>query len=102
MRGIDRLLQPPQLPTQVPRSVEPPLQQRLLEPAVEILHAAVELRSPFGDEHRADAVAQAEPDHPRQGSRRRSPAGQLAGIVELDLRRPARVLPALAEEPEDL
>ena len=30
------------------------------------------------------------------------PAGQLAGVVELDLRRPAQVLPALAEEPEDL
>ena len=27
---------------------------------------------------------------------------QLAGVVELDLLRPAQVLPALAEEPEDL
>src|SRR2546421_326780 len=30
------------------------------------------------------------------------PAGQLARVVELDLGRPAQILPALAEEPEDL
>src|SRR3954468_17555542 len=63
--------------------------------------AYVELRFPFRDEHGADAVAQAEPDHPRQGARRRPPATQLAGVVDLNLLRPAQVLPALAEEPED-
>src|SRR5262249_53993474 len=63
--GVDRLLQPNQLPPQVPRSPEAPLKQRLLEPAVEVLRAAVELRLAFRDEHRADAIAQAQPDHPR-------------------------------------
>src|SRR3954469_20397074 len=99
---IDRLLQPRQFPTQVPRSVELPLQQRFLEPAVEVLHAAVELRFPDRDEHRADAVAEAEPDHSRQGPRRGSPTGQLAGVIQLDLLRSAQVLPALPEEPQDL
>src|SRR5512144_720760 len=100
--GVDRLLQSVPLPTQVARPPEAPLQQRLLEPAVEVLHAAVELRLPFGNEHRADTEAETEPDHPRQGPRRGSPAGQFAGIVELDLLRSAQVLPAFAEEPEDL
>src|SRR5262249_30401712 len=100
--GVDRLLQSPQLPTQVTRPGEVVLEQRVLEPAVEILDAAVELRLPFGDEHGADAVAQAQPDHPRQGPRRLPPAGPFAGVVELDLRGPAQVLPALAEEPQDL
>jgi hypothetical protein len=102
MLSVDRFLQPRQLPTQVARPPEASLQQRLLEPAVEVLHAPVELRLPFGNEHRADAEPQAEPDHPRQRARRRPPAGRLAGVVELDLRRPSQVLPALPEEPEDL
>jgi hypothetical protein len=101
MLGVDRLLQPRQLPPQVARPAEPPLEQRLLEPAVEVLHPAVELRLPLRDEHRADAEAEAEPDHPRQGPGRRPPTGQLAGVVELDLRRPAQVLPALAKESQD-
>src|SRR5512135_1313184 len=91
-----------QLSTQVPRSMELPLEQRLLEPAVEVRHAAVELRLPVRDEHGADAEPQAEPDHSRQGARRRPPAGQRAGVVELDLRRSAQVLPAFTQEPEDL
>src|SRR5271165_2101971 len=99
---VDRLRQPRQLPPQVARPPETPLQQRLLKPAVEVLHAAVELGLPSRDEYGADVEAQTEPDHPRQGARRRPPAGQLAGVVELDLLRPAQVLPALAEEPEDL
>src|SRR5262249_42740610 len=76
--------------------------KRRLEPAVEVLDAAVELRLAFRDEHRPDAEAQAQPDHPRQGARVRPPAGQLAGVVQLDLLGDAEVLPALAEEPEDL
>src|SRR5205823_2796095 len=99
---VDRLLQPRQLPAQVPRPAVAPIEQRLLEPAVEVLHAAVELRLPRRDEHRADAEAQAQPDHPRQGPCPRAPAGQLAGVVELDLLRAAQILPALPEEPEDL
>ena len=75
---------------------------RLLEPAVEVLHAAVGPRLPLRDEHQADAEPQAEPDHPRQGPRRRSPAARFPGVVELDVRRSAQVLPAFAEEPEDL
>src|SRR5262245_40053346 len=78
------------------------LKQRLLEPAVEVLDAAVELRFSFRDEDGADAVAQAQPNHPRQSARRLPPAAQLAGVVELDLRRPAQILPALAEEPQHL
>src|SRR4029077_13403290 len=66
------------------------------------LHAAVELRLPLGDEHRADPEAQAQPDHPRQAACRLPPAAQLAGVVELDLLGQAQVLPALPEEPEDL
>src|SRR5512135_557629 len=100
--GVDRLLQPGLLPPQVARAAEPPLEERLLEPAVEVLHAAVELRLPHRDEHRADAEPQAEPNHPRQGPRCRPPASQLAGVVELDLLRPSQVLPALPEKPEDL
>jgi len=45
--GIDRLLQPRQFAAQVPRPPEVPLEQWLLEPAVEILRAAIELRFPF-------------------------------------------------------
>src|SRR5258707_10227932 len=90
------------MPPQVARPLEAPVEQRLLEPAVEVLDAAVELRLPFGDEHGADAEAQAEADHPRQGARRRPPTGQLAGVVELHLLGQAQVLPALAEEPQDL
>src|SRR5262249_55362964 len=93
---------PRQLAAQVARSPEAPLEQRLLEPAVEVLHAAVELRLPLGDEHGTDAEAQAEPNHPRQGACRRPPAGQLAGVVELDLLGSAQILPALPQEPEDL
>src|SRR5262249_14261077 len=99
---IDRLLKPRQLPSQVARPLEATLQQRLLEPAVEVLHRAVELRFPFGDEHGADAAAQAESNHPRQGACAGSPAGQLAGVVELDLLGQSQVFPALAEEPQDL
>src|SRR5262249_9738796 len=100
--GVPRLLQPRQLPAQVARPPEAPAEERLLEPAVEVLHAAVELRLPLGDEHRADAEAEAEADHPRQGPRRCPPAGQFAGVIELDLLRPAQVLPALAQEAEHL
>src|SRR5262249_49356564 len=102
MLSVDRLLQPRQLPPQVPRPPEPPLQPRLLEPAVEVRHAAVELRLPLGDDPRAGAEAEAEPDHPRPGPRRVPPAGPLTGVVELGLLRSAQVLPALPEEPQDL
>src|SRR5262249_20466721 len=45
---------------------------------------------------------QAQPDHPRQRARTGPPAGQFAGVVQLDLLGDAQVLPALPEEPEDL
>src|SRR5208283_760279 len=51
---VDRLRQPRQLPPQVARPPETPLQQRLLKPAVEVLHAAVELGLPSRDEYGAD------------------------------------------------
>src|SRR5271166_3115528 len=98
MLRVDRLLQPRQLLTQLGR----PLEQPWLEPAVEVFHTAVVLWHPRRDEHRFDAEAQAQPDHPRQGPRRWPPAGQFAGVVELDLGRPVQVLPALPEEGEDL
>src|SRR5262249_30682832 len=101
-RGVAPPRRPAKPPPQVPRAREAAVEQRRLEPAVEVLDAAVELRLPFRDEHRPDAEAQAQPDHPRQGARVRPPAGQLAGVVQLDLLRQAQVLPALAEEPEDL
>src|SRR5262245_31885759 len=82
--------------------MELPLEERLLEPAVEVLHRAVERGLPFRDEHRADTEAQAEPDHPAQGAGRRSPSGQFAGVIELDLLRTPQLLPALAEEPQHL
>src|SRR5262249_58943869 len=99
---IDRLLKPRQLSTQGARPPEAPLEQRLLKPAVEVLRATVEWRLSFGNEHRADALAPAQPDHPRQGPRRWPPAGQLAGVVELNLLGPAQVFPALPEKPQDL
>ena len=64
--GVDGLLQPRQLPTKVARPREPSLEQPGLEPAVEVLHAAVELRLPGRDGDRLDAEAQAQPDHPRE------------------------------------
>src|SRR6516164_230862 len=100
--GVDRLLQPRQLPRQVARSPKPSLEPAGLEPAVEVLHAAVELRLPLGDEDRLDAEPQAQPDDPREIPCRRPPAAQLAGVVELDLGRPSQILPTFAEEPEDL
>jgi hypothetical protein len=99
---VHRLLRPRRLPPQVARPLEVPLEQGLLEPAFEVLPTAVELRLPFRDEHGADAEAPAQPDHPRQGPRRGAPAAQRAGVVELDLRGPTQVLPAFAEEAEDL
>src|SRR5262245_66150484 len=102
MLCLDRLLQPGQLSPQVARAPEAPVEQRLLEPAVEVLDAAVELRLPGGDKHGAGAEAQAQPDHPRQGTCRRPPAGQLPGVVELHLLGDAEVLPELPEEPQDL
>src|SRR5262245_65220454 len=51
MLWVDRLLQPGQLAPQVARAPEAPVEQRLLEPAVEVLDAAVALRLPGGDEH---------------------------------------------------
>src|SRR5512135_334951 len=99
---VDRLLQPRQLPPQVARPAVAPIEQPGLEPAVEVLHPAVELRLAGRDEHRPDAEVQAEPDDPRQGPCRGTPTGQFAGVVELDLLGEAQVLPALAEEPEDL
>src|SRR5262249_19237308 len=100
--GVDRRLQPRQFPPQVARPPEAPVQQRLREPAIEVLHAAVELGFSNRDESGADAEPQAQPDHPGPGARRRTPAGPLAGVVELDLLRPTQILPALAAEPEDL
>src|SRR5262249_36303560 len=101
MLRVDRLLQPRQFPAQVARPAEPPLEQRLLEPAIEVLDAAIELRLPGRDEHGADAEAQAEPDDARQGAGRLPPAGPLPAVVDLDLLRQPQVLPALAEEPQD-
>src|SRR5262249_56437989 len=100
--GYGRLPAAAQVPAGGPRPMELPLEQRLLEPAVEVLHAAIALRFPSWDEYGADAEAQAQPDHARQRPRRRPPAGQLAGVVQLELLRSAQVLPALAEEPQDL
>ena len=54
---IDRLLQPRQFPPQVARPGVAPVEQPRLEPAVEVLYAAVELRLPCRDEDRPDAEA---------------------------------------------
>src|SRR5947209_19860049 len=94
---IDRLLQPRQLPPQVACPCEAPLEQRLLEPAIEVLDAAVELGLSFRNEHGTDPVAQTHSDHAAQGTGRWSPARQFARVVELDLLRPPQVLPALPE-----
>src|SRR5512135_2785998 len=99
---IDRLLQSCQLPPQVAWPGVAPVEQPRLEPAVEVLDAAIELRLPGRDEDRPDAEPQAEPDHARQDPRRRPPPAQLAGVVQLDLFGDAEVLPTLPEEPEDL
>src|SRR5437868_14596501 len=47
---VDRLLQPRQLPPQVARPGVTPVEQPRLEPAAEVLDAAVELRLPGRDE----------------------------------------------------
>jgi hypothetical protein len=54
------------------------------------------------DEHEYDTEAQAQTNHPRQVTGCRPPATQPAGVVELDLGRPDRILSALPEEPQDL
>jgi len=41
-------------------------------------------------------------EHARQGPRRRPPAAQLAGVVELSALGDAQILSALPEEPKDL
>src|SRR5262249_37564173 len=69
--GVHRLLQPRQLPPQVAWPPEAPVEQRRLEPAVEVLDTAVELWLPLRDEHPPDGEAQAEANPPRQGARRR-------------------------------
>src|SRR5207248_475463 len=74
-----------------------PVEQPRLEPAVEVLHAAIELRLAGRDEDRPDAEPQAEPDDPRPVPRRRTPTGQLAGVVELDLLADAQGLQLGAE-----
>src|SRR5262249_59177786 len=99
---VDCSLRPRNSPPQVARPGVAPIEHPWLEPAVEVLHAAVELRLPLGDEDRPDAEPQAEPDHARQVPRRRPPAAELAGVVELDLFGQPQVLPALPEESEDL
>jgi hypothetical protein len=53
------------------------------------------------DEDRLDPEAQAQPDDPRQIPGGRSPAEELARVVELDLLGPTQVLPALAQEGQD-
>ena len=54
--AVDRLLQPRQLPAQIPGALEASVEEQGLEPAVEVRHAAAQLRLPFGDEHRPDAA----------------------------------------------
>ena len=57
MLRVDRLLQPRQFPPQVARPVSRRSEQPRLEPAVEVLYVAVELRLPCRDEDRPDAEA---------------------------------------------
>jgi hypothetical protein len=54
--GVDGLLQPRQLPPQVARPAVAPVEQPRPEPAVEVLHPAVDLRLRLGDEHRGGAL----------------------------------------------
>jgi hypothetical protein len=58
---VDRLLQPRQFAPQVARPGVAPVEQPRLEPAVEVLDAAIELRLPGRDEDRPDAEARAQP-----------------------------------------
>jgi hypothetical protein len=102
MLRVDRLLQTGQLPPQVAEPGLAPVESPRLEPAVEVLHPSVELRLPLRDEGRPDTEAQTQPDHARQGQRRRHSAAQLAGVVELRSLGDTQVLPALPEESRDL
>src|SRR5204863_9595858 len=83
--GVHGLLQVRQFTAQLTGPPESPLEQPRLEPAVEVLDAAVELRFPFGDKHRLDAKAQAQSDDPRESACRWTPARQFAGVVDLNL-----------------
>src|SRR5262249_26330752 len=84
----------------------PEVLRRILPPHCEwmycMLTASCSRANSGRDEHGADAEPQAEPDHPRQGARRRPPARHLAGVVERNMLPQAQVLPLLAEEPQDL
>src|SRR5512135_891424 len=78
---VHRLLQPRQLPTQVARPPEPPLEQPWLEPTVEVLDAAIVFGHPLrwtpntGQPGRPvfvmvlprSASREPQPDRPRQG-----------------------------------
>ena len=99
--GVDRVLQPLELQTQGADPREVTLEETGLQPSVEVFDAA--LAPGFGgwDEHRLDPEAQTQPQHPRQVAGRRTPAHELAGIVELDHAGSAEGLPAVAEKGQD-
>ena len=61
------------------------LKQTRLEPTVEVLDTAIVLRLAGRDQKRFDPKAQAQAQYPGQVARCRSPANDLAGIVELNL-----------------
>ena len=61
------------------------LKQTRLEPTVEVLDTAIVLWLARRDQKRFDPKAQAQAQYPRQVARCRSPAHDLAGIVELNL-----------------
>src|SRR5262249_51893763 len=71
------------------------LQEARLEPTVEVLCAAVVLGLAGRDEMGNNTKVPTQPDDARQVACTRAPAGDLAGVVELDLARPAERLPAL-------
>ena len=99
---VDGFWQPRQLPAPVAGAALALLEQGLREPTVEVLGAAVARGLPFREEHRTGAEAPAEPNHPRRRPRRRPRAGPFAGVVRRHLFRQTPLLPARAEEPQDL
>lgn len=75
-----------------------PLEEPGLQPAIEVLDAALPLRLGWWDQHRFDAKAQAQAEHSREIPGGGPPTDDFAGVVELNDPWAAQGLPALSEE----
>src|SRR5512134_1001166 len=98
MLRVDGILQALQFSFERADASKMTLEQTWLEPAVEVLHASIVLRSGWWNEDRLDLKAQAQPDQPRKIPGSGSPAKILASVIQLGLFRATECLPAIAQK----